>query len=69
MDDQEVKYDLHSIMHYGNSAFAKSNDLQTMVPLRNPNGSIGGKEKLSEKDIIICGLQSTIVLCEASCKK
>lgn len=52
LQDLDVDYDYHSIMHYSEYAHTK-NGKRTMIPLKNTNGTrLGQRRNLSEKDVI-----------------
>ncbi|XP_057301949.1 hatching enzyme 1.2-like [Hydractinia symbiolongicarpus] len=47
-----AEYDVHSIMHYGNYAFAINRESRTITSLRNPSEVLGQRDGMSQNDIL-----------------
>ena len=52
MENLGFAYDLHSIMQYGKTAFAKSPGLITVEARSNPNMELGNRNAMSADDVM-----------------
>ena len=51
MSDQNLPYDLKSVMQYGNKAFTKNETLNTVISIKYPDLLLGNTKGLSQGDV------------------